>query len=222
MRKPSRKWYSSWYIITISWWCPPLVAYLLSKTTHIRSFTRTRKICRKKEWERNYDESISHARIISDLSRHTHSIVTFFFGITVYNSEASKGNHMCSVCICCKTPKKTRGDTLSFTTVLVITTAISHGYLTQPHPSSSSFHTPLGITGCWSERLRETPSSLEILRFIPWTEQHQDVANAANASILRLSDDCAKHIRHGESKKTFPQSGYDRQNFKKERQQKAL
>lgn len=90
------------------------------------------------------------------------------------------------------------------------------------YPSSSSFHTPLGITGCWSERLRETPSSLEILRFIPWTEQHQDVANAANASILRLSDDCAKHICHGESKKTFPQSGYDRQNFKKERQQKAL
>ena len=134
---------------------------------------------------------------------------------------------MCSVIFVSKPPDNT---VTPYLLQYFYTSAISHGYLTQPYfkrnlgvslcPSPSSFHTPLGITGCWPERLRETPSSLEILRFIPWTEQHQDVANAANASILRLRCVCQTHLSL--KTKNLPQSGYDRQHFKKERQQKAL
>ena len=131
---------------------------------------------------------------------------------------------MCSVIFVSKPPDNT---VTPYLLQYFYASAISHGYLTQPYfkrnlgvslcPSPSSFHTPLGITGCWSERLRETPSSLEILRFIPWTEQHQDVANAANASILwRLSDDCA-NTSVIENKKNLPQSGYDRQNVSRKK-----
>ncbi len=173
----------------------------------------------------NVDESISRARIISELSSgHTHSTVTFFFGVAACNSVESGG-----------VPWQqwiTHGfsfehlGTLSFP--VLYTSEISHGYLTQPYFKrnigvsfiQAHYLFTLGNHRTWPEMLRDTPSSLEILRFIPWSEQHQDVANAANTSILWPLRCVCQHICHWQQKAFSIR--YDRQKFKKEKSTTAL
>lgn len=127
-----------------------------------------------------------------------------FLGLLCIILRRAGESHVFSY-ICFKTPWQHR-DTLSFTVLLYLCNFpwIPDTAMDILYPSPSSFHTPLGITGCWPEMLRETPSSLEILRFIPWTEQHQDVANAANASILWPIEMRLPNTSVIENKKTFP------------------
>lgn len=54
---------------------------------------------------------------------------------------------------------------------------------------------------------------------MPWSEQHQDVANAANASILMAKAFANTSVI--ENKKTFP-IRYDTQKYKKEKATHAL